>query len=825
MPPRTRGLIHVPDEYRELIGDLRNELKRKRDADSTLVSTPAIVPEVSAGNDVPPLSTWVESESESESESDSDDDWENVNLVNVETSDTSVSNNDTVTISMERPEPAKKKRTVKSLSKDEKQLRMNVHKLHVICLLNLVHVRSLWCNDAQTQSMYRKVLPLSVLQELHPPRHLSAILKTKKFLEGLWHSLGPWSARFSIKNGGSHMISWSDIYNPDRVIRPALSLAAFRKSLISFKGSSDMYAFGYCVLLRSIGVEARLVHSLQPLDFTSQAPLVGSFEEFVHGLEKTKPSEKSKAPSVPVFWVEALDRASKRWVTVDPLTKTVEFTTRSKSKLEPTLSNASNSMRYVIGADSKGRLVDVTRRYALFYNAKTIKKRVDQDWIDRALEPYGGQLDPIDSAELDKKSAAEPIPSSLQDFRHHPLFALETQLRQDEVLLSKETCGKLALNGSRSISIYRRSNVARLKSARKWYQNGRILKPGVKPLKYIKSRAVATIDFSEDNSTTEPEMEALYSVDQTELFRPPPVENGEIPKNVYGNIDLYTPSMIPPGSVYLRHPNIWRAAKTLEIDFADAVTGFDYKNRRVSPRKEGIVVASEYEEAVMEVYNAMLHQMEQEKLWEREYNALARWRKYIIALRIKERLNRSYGHVDLPNDQATKPEQDDSADSDFGGGGFEIDESGSEAGGFEAGGFDVGSRSEEPPKSPSPATAIKYHESTTTSETVPSSDYQDSYDIFTTEGIQHLGRKLVIVLHSILQKPKKQSQLIELNIWDTEINPDMHTKSPTPVAIDDMPTDLKDSTEDKQTFSVGTADEEEFMASSMSESELFGESD
>lgn len=49
----------------------------------------------------------------------------------------------------------------------------------------------------------------------------------------------------------------------------------------------------------------------------------------------------------------------------------------------------------------------------------------------------------------------------------------------------------------------------------------------------------------------QPIMEGLYSAHQVELYRPAPIENGEIPKNAYGNIDLFVDSMLPGGAVHL----------------------------------------------------------------------------------------------------------------------------------------------------------------------------------------------------------------------------------------------------------------------------------
>lgn len=94
---------------------------------------------------------------------------------------------------------------------------------------------------------------------------------------------------------------------------------------------------------------------------------------------------------------------------------------------------------------------------------------------------------------------------------------------------------------------------------------------GQQPLKRVKARAttierkrmleVAKADGQEE------ELQGLYAKWQTELYVPEPVIDvralpfirsllilliqGRVPKNDFGNIDLYVPSMLPQGAAYL----------------------------------------------------------------------------------------------------------------------------------------------------------------------------------------------------------------------------------------------------------------------------------
>lgn len=50
----------------------------------------------------------------------------------------------------------------------------------------------------------------------------------------------------------------------------------------------------------------------------------------------------------------------------------------------------------------------------------------------------------------------------------------------------------------------------------------------------------------------------------------------QVPRNEFGNVYLFLPSMMPVGCIQLHLPNLHRVARKLNIDCAQAVTGFDF---------------------------------------------------------------------------------------------------------------------------------------------------------------------------------------------------------------------------------------------------------
>jgi len=132
---------------------------------------------------------------------------------------------------------------------------------------------------------------------------------------------------------------------------------------------------------------------------------------------------------------------------------------------------------------------------------------------------------------------------------------------------------------------------------------------------------------------------------QTELYIPPPVENGIVPKNTYGNIDVYTPSMVPAGGIHVIRPSIAHAARFAGIDYADAVSGFDFVRNKANARITGIVVAQENLEGLLTIWEGMMERVRNEEERLRIKAVLERWKKFFVGMEIRKRLDDMHGKV------------------------------------------------------------------------------------------------------------------------------------------------------------------------------------
>ncbi|EFW21656.1 hypothetical protein D8B26_001813 [Coccidioides posadasii str. Silveira] len=679
------------------------------------------------------------------------DEWEDVELpttipVQEPVLPTSESREDDagLQITLTKPEDEGKEKASsrrKPVSGAEKKWRLDIHKVHLLCLLSHVQLRNSWCNDDEAQRKLKGMLSKNTVRCLNPKADMPQFSRSTTFADGLKQASEIFRRRFKVTAPGMRRSFWLDnldisfdsivSFNTEEVLT---SKDAFRKQAISMEGSCDLGAQLFCAMLRAANVNARLVCSLQPLPFSgvakgglpvksmkenivlsddnmrasSEGSSKGTFKaqetpphrmrrlgqpRFSPGPSKSpraKSIPETSSPSIPessypIFWVEAFNEAMQKWVAVDPM---VTNTIGKPSRFEPPASDRHNTMSYVIAFEEDGSALDVTKRYTKSFNSKTRKSRVEytkggERWwhsvMDFYEKPFPEDRDQLEIGELTAKAAAEGMPRNVQDFKNHPIYALERDLRRNEVIYPRREIGKVGLSRSSTNSrnqaleaVYRRSDVHVVKSAEGWYRQGRCIKTGEQPLKRVpipKTKLKADADGDVENSGPENSSDTpMYAIFQTEIYKPPPVVDDRVPKNAYGNIDVYVPSMVPEGAFHLKHYDGARAAKILGIDYADAVIGFQFRARHGTAVTHGIVASAEHREALLAVISGLEDERGQAEQDRRTMAALSMWRQLLIKLRIAERVQ---GYT-FEGEEEKKDEAQELSESDYeaNGGGF-----------------------------------------------------------------------------------------------------------------------------------------------------------
>ena len=448
-------------------------------------------------------------------------------------------------------------------------------------------------------------------------------------------------------------------------------------------------------------------------------------------MPKQRPSKFDRDLPYPVYWAEAISPISHQVFPVSPsnVDHFVATTPETLLAFEPRGSKADKAkqvMAYVVAYSPDGSAKDVTTRYlkkhiwpgktkgfrippekVSIYNKRGKIKRYEAgDWFKQVMSGYvrsDKMRRPVDDVEdsgdlvpqqPDRKDRADDGGDTLQSLKSSAEFVLQRFLRREEALRHDAQPVRHFVSGKgdkqTSEPVYLREDVERCLSTESWHKEGRRPNIGAEPLKHVPIRAV-TLDRKraveeELRQTGEKPTQPLYSEEQTEDIIPDPLgPDRKVPKNAYGNMDAFKPHMVPEGAVHLPYRGMVRICKKLEIDFAEAVTGFEFGNKRAVPVITGVVVAEENEDMVLEAWREWNTEQKKKEEGKLEKAVLALWRRFVMGLRINERVQEAYGE-EIDGEQVDEAEQgtkerpvdldgevEEVADSDAGmedGGGF-----------------------------------------------------------------------------------------------------------------------------------------------------------
>jgi hypothetical protein len=290
---------------------------------------------------------------------------------------------------------------------------------------------------------------------------------------------------------------------------------------------------------------------------------------------------------------------------------------------------------------------------------------VDDDGFDGEI----ANIDHEEESQLNESAQQEPLPTSKAAFKKHPLYVIRSVLNSTEVLtpLAKNNvCGMF-----KGELVYKRIVVETALSAKRWRYEGRRVKdtemqtpilkvkarkpPTPKGFQALKSYGVgASNDGSEESRLLQIEAasapprdgkEYLYGSWQTDPWVPPYVGPGDsIPVNEHNNVEL---ELLNPGLVHVELYRVAKVAKKLGLPYAPCLLGFERSGR---PTIRGIVVHETNEELLREAHAAMSDYLMKEEHEKRENAILLRWKRLLVGVLTKDRLEREYGDKDEDDD-------------------------------------------------------------------------------------------------------------------------------------------------------------------------------
>ena len=418
----------------------------------------------------------------------------------------------------------------------------------------------------------------------------------------------------------------------------------------------------------------------------------GSEDESVVDVTPSIPQRKpnmnyDKDLPFPIYWSEIISPISHDIYPCDPMVLVPSVATRQEhlASFEPRGAKADKAKQviaYVLAYSQDGSAKDVTTRYIKrhMWPGKTkgmrlpvekvpilnkrgkVKRYEEYDWFKTVMSGYtrhdrlrtvvddleeSKDLKPIKPEKKEAKDGEE----TLQGYKQSAEYVLERHLRREEALLPAAQPVKTFTSGkgdkAKVEPVYRRKDVVVCRTGESWHKEGRQIKIGEHPMKMVAVRAMTLTRKREveeaEREGGEKMMQGMFSLDQTEWIIPPPIKDGVIPKNAFGNMDCFVPTMVPKGAIHIPLRGTMKICKRLGIDYAEAVTGFEFGNQRAVPVITGVIVAEENENMLIDAWEKDEEERRIKEEGKRERAALGMWRKFLMGLRIVERVREEYG--------------------------------------------------------------------------------------------------------------------------------------------------------------------------------------
>ncbi|KAG0652959.1 DNA repair rhp42 [Hyphodiscus hymeniophilus] len=426
-------------------------------------------------------------------------------------------------------------------------------------------------------------------------------------------------------------------------------------------------------------------HQDLPIDLSdSDSDSVVDITPAKQRIQPSKPYDKDLL--FPHYWTEVLSPVTNTYTAVDPVVLDIIATNPELlGKFEPRGARADKAKQvtsYIIAHSPDGSGKDVTTRYLKrqMWPGRTKGNRIvaeeeffrskngelvhygEYDWFKEVMRSYVRGYKNCPRTEIDdledttdlkplkpEKKEVEEGKETLQSYKASDIFVLERHLKRDEAPIADHVKTFVIKSKGEEIEekVYLRTNVVACKSTETWHKEGRVPRAGEQPRKQVNYRA-ATLNRSRqlaeaEHQTGEKMLQGLFSVDQTELIIPPPIRNGIILKNDFGNIDLYVDTMLPRGAVHIPKRGTVKICKQLDIDYAEAVTGFEFGNRFAVPIISGVVVAAEHYDTIMETWVKDEEERVRKEDEKRRKIALDTWKRLFMQWRIRKYLEDKYG--------------------------------------------------------------------------------------------------------------------------------------------------------------------------------------
>ncbi|KAE9419008.1 hypothetical protein Angca_005134, partial [Angiostrongylus cantonensis] len=514
----------------------------------------------------------------------------------------------------------------------------NSHKVNILCYIgHLQYLKKIVLEENLIPSLMLTKVNLSALTFLQLIYYvfIEYLLCCSLFF---WFSVSKWFCRYDATARCSAMVD-QEVFEND-ADRAALLFAQFVAmgciARICVNPLPIPRKWDEVYLIQNTMDELAKMRNLSTSTITSKQVKLASTGKTVSRKKSTPVNERDGM--VRNYWVEYWDNRQTKWICVDPLSGTVA----DPNVIEE---NLTTPVLYIFAIDNEGGVREVTARYASDFSRPDFRRRrTDPKWLADTLKKnvnfatnrYRSKQEDM---ELRLELVKKPLPTTLSEYKNHPLYVLEKDLLKFEGIYPMPK-HQIPLGEVRGHKVYPRSTVYTLQSANNWIKMARSVKEGEKPYKVVKARPKLNVPSEQ----REQRYLDVFGYWQTEPYRPPKVTNGRIPCNEFGNVYMYQPSMCPIGAVHLRLPGLPSIARRLGgLQCVPAVVGWDFNSCANFPIMEGACVLEEDAEKFVNEWKRLESSRKERENKRREERVLGNWRKLIRGILRHQYLKTRFG--------------------------------------------------------------------------------------------------------------------------------------------------------------------------------------
>jgi len=309
------------------------------------------------------------------------------------------------------------------------------------------------------------------------------------------------------------------------------------------------------------------------------------------------------------FWLEVFDFNQKKWIQVEPLKRRVyDDQEESRKRLHGTAplfiitfqkyEFRPEFKKFNLEKYRKFYVRDVSVNYIERWHKLLVTRRelnINQWWnqvnmyfkfkpeISNDKWKFINKWEDESARELERKD----IPQNPREFRFSRHYILPSMLKKFQSFYPESRPLEIKFHEE---PIYEKSGVCELHSRARWRRDMRQVREKEEPVKKV----LSLVGNGE-------QLVDLFGRWQTEPFENKLREDGSLPKNEYGNYELFV-GELPEGVAYINLPSLPRLCKKLGIDYVEVVTGFEVgKQGRPHAVIQGIIAFNKDEEVIREV--------------------------------------------------------------------------------------------------------------------------------------------------------------------------------------------------------------------------------